>query len=51
MRAYRCVELMGGVQQYELVVVYDCIEKRAVSRQEDSAARAAFESFIGDMLY
>ncbi|MGE4353743.1 MAG: AAA family ATPase [Oscillospiraceae bacterium] len=44
------LELLGVVPQDELVYEYDCIGKPTVSLPENSGARTAFESFIGQIL-
>ena len=44
------LDLLGVVPQDERVYEYDCIGKPTVSLPADSAARTAFESFIGQLL-
>lgn len=44
------LELLGVVPQDELVYEYDCIGKPTASLPTSSNARAAFESFIGQIL-
>jgi CO dehydrogenase maturation factor len=44
------LDLLGVVPQDELVYEYDCIGRPTVSLPENSAARTAFESFIGQLL-
>jgi len=44
------LDLLGVVPQDDAVYEYDCIGKPTVSLPQDSAARTAFESFIGQLL-